>query len=90
MELENDAGNSALEAKLNAQLQRAVRDELREPLPKRLYAAHKRGLADYFKTAAKAALEGHRTATRTRRTRSREKLRRRTSSAKTRAGTTGA
>jgi arylsulfatase A-like enzyme len=55
MELENVAGNSALEAKLRAHLQRAIRDELRAPLPRRLYAAHKRGLADYFKTAAKAA-----------------------------------
>jgi hypothetical protein len=55
MELENVAGNSALEAKLSAQLRRAISDELRAPLPKRLYAAHKRGIADYFKTAAKAA-----------------------------------
>jgi arylsulfatase A-like enzyme len=55
MELRNDAGSSALEPKLAAQLQRAVRDELREPLPKRLESAHKRGLTDYFKTAARAA-----------------------------------
>lgn len=55
MELDNVAGSSALEAKLSAQLRRAVTDELRAPLPKRLYAAHKRGVADYFKTAAKAA-----------------------------------
>jgi arylsulfatase A-like enzyme len=55
MELDNVAGHSALEAKLSAQLRRAVTDELRAPLPKRLYAAHKRGVADYFKTAAKAA-----------------------------------
>jgi hypothetical protein len=55
MELRNDAGRSPLEAKLNAQMQRAVRDELREPLPKRLEGAHKRGLADYFNTAAHAA-----------------------------------
>ncbi len=37
MELHNVAGNSALEPKLNAQMQRAVRDELHEPLPTRLY-----------------------------------------------------
>jgi arylsulfatase A-like enzyme len=55
MELRNDAGRSALEPKLAAQLQRAVRDELREPLPKRLESAHKRGLNDYFKTATRAA-----------------------------------
>jgi arylsulfatase A-like enzyme len=56
MELENQAGNSALEPKLNAQMQRAIREELREPLPTRLYRAHKRGLLDYFNTAGKAAL----------------------------------
>jgi hypothetical protein len=56
MELDNLAGNSGLEEKLGAQLQKAVGEELREPLPTRLYAAHKRGLADYFNTAEKAAL----------------------------------
>jgi arylsulfatase A-like enzyme len=55
LELRNDAGRSPLEGKLRAQLRRAVRDELREPLPKRLKSAHKRGLADYFNTAARAA-----------------------------------
>ncbi len=57
MELRNDAGRSRLEDKLSAQLQRAVREELREPLPARLYAAHKRGLADYFNTAERAVLK---------------------------------
>jgi hypothetical protein len=57
MELENLAGNSPLEPKLDAQLQRAIREELREPLPTRLYNAHKRGLFDYFNTAGKAALK---------------------------------
>ncbi|HTA96222.1 MAG TPA: sulfatase-like hydrolase/transferase [Solirubrobacteraceae bacterium] len=57
MELDNLAGNSDLEPKLNAQMQRAIRDELREPLPTRLYRAHKRGLLDYFNTAGKAALK---------------------------------
>jgi arylsulfatase A-like enzyme len=55
MELRNDAGRSPLEGKLNAQLQRAIRDELREPLPRSLNAAHKRGLTNYFHTAARAA-----------------------------------
>ena len=55
LEIENVAGGSALEAKLSAQLRRAITDELRAPLPRRLYSAHKRGIADYFKTAAKAA-----------------------------------
>ena len=57
MELDNLAGNSALEPKLGAQLQRAIREELREPLPTRLYSAHKRGLLDYFNTAGKAAFK---------------------------------
>lgn len=56
MELRNEAGNSALEPKLNAQLQRAIRDELREPLPTRLYTAHKRGLRNYFDIAERSAL----------------------------------
>ena len=55
--MSNLAGNSALEPGLNAQMQRAIRDELREPLPTRLYSAHKRGLLDYFNTAGKAALK---------------------------------
>jgi arylsulfatase A-like enzyme len=57
MELRNEAGRSPLEGKLDALMQRAVRDELHEPLPQRLYSAHKRGLADYFKTAKRAALK---------------------------------
>jgi arylsulfatase A-like enzyme len=57
MELSNEAGHSPLEAGLVAQLKRAVRDELRESLPKRLHAARKRGLSDYFDTAQRAALK---------------------------------
>jgi arylsulfatase A-like enzyme len=57
LELRNDAGRSHLEAKLGAQLRRAVRNELRAPLPTRLHAAHKRGLADYFNTASHAAVK---------------------------------
>ena len=57
MELENVAGRgSALEASMSAKLHRAVREELRAPLPQRLYTAHKRGVADYFKTATRAAI----------------------------------
>jgi arylsulfatase A-like enzyme len=55
MELRNEAGESSLEPHLNAQMQRAIRDELHEPLPKRLHNARRRGLHDYFKTAARAA-----------------------------------
>lgn len=54
MELHNVAGESPLEAKLSTQLQSAIAGELREQLPRRLYAAHKRGMRDYFKTAGKA------------------------------------
>ena len=57
MELQNLAGKSSLEGKLNAQLRQAFSGELRAPLPKRLYAAHKRGIADYFRTAAKSAVK---------------------------------
>lgn len=55
MELRNEAGRSPLEPQLEAQLERVIRDELREPLPTRLKGARKRGLSDYFKTAARAA-----------------------------------
>ncbi len=55
MELPNEAGSSALEPHLNALMQRAVRDELHEPLPGRLHRARRHGLRDYFKTAARAA-----------------------------------
>jgi arylsulfatase A-like enzyme len=55
MELRNEAGESALEPHLDAQMQRAIREELREQLPKRLYSAHKRGLLDYFNTATRSA-----------------------------------
>jgi arylsulfatase A-like enzyme len=55
MELPNEAGNSNLEPHLNALMQRAVRDELHEPLPQRLHRARRHGLRDYFKTAARAA-----------------------------------
>jgi arylsulfatase A-like enzyme len=57
MELRNEAGRSRLEAGMVAELERAVRDELREPLPRRLHAARKRGLADYFDTAQLAAVK---------------------------------
>lgn len=57
MELRNDAGSSLLEGKLAAELKRAMRDELRAPLPKRFHAAHKRGFADYFDTAQRAVVK---------------------------------
>jgi arylsulfatase A-like enzyme len=51
LEVHNSAGHSPLEAGLRAEYKRAFVDELREPLPARLVAAHARGFADYFSTA---------------------------------------
>jgi len=56
MELDNVAGASHLEPALDAQLESAVRNELREPLPTRLQAAQHDGYADYHETAKTAAL----------------------------------
>ena len=57
LELHNSASQSALEESLQAELERAFREELREPLPPRLTEAHARGFADYFSTARHAAAE---------------------------------
>jgi arylsulfatase A-like enzyme len=54
LELHNSAGESAIEAELRAQLQRAFHQELRGPLPPRLGGAHARGFADFFSTARRA------------------------------------
>jgi arylsulfatase A-like enzyme len=56
LELHNSAGESPLEEGLRAEYERAFRDELRQPLPSRLIAAHARGFADYFSTARHAAV----------------------------------
>jgi len=56
LELHNSAGESALEEGLRAEYERAVDEELRAPLPRRLIAAHARGFADYFSTARNAAV----------------------------------
>ena len=56
MELDNAAGASRLEPALASQLARAVRNELREPVPKRLQAAQRDGYADYYTTAKTTAL----------------------------------
>ncbi len=55
LELHNGAGESPLEAQLREQLELAVSDELRGPLPPHLIEAHARGFADYFSTARHAA-----------------------------------
>ncbi len=56
LELHNSAGEHAqLEAMMREKLHHAFYDELRQPLPNRLEAAHGRGFADYFSTARTAA-----------------------------------
>jgi hypothetical protein len=54
LELDNRAGRSRLEPGLRAQLDRAITDELRAPLPKALAAAQREGFADYFHSAGRA------------------------------------
>jgi arylsulfatase A-like enzyme len=55
MELHNSAGHSHLEAGLRATLARAMREELRGPLPHHLRKAQQTGFENYFQTATKAA-----------------------------------
>jgi arylsulfatase A-like enzyme len=55
LELHNGAGHSHLEPALHATLARALREELRGPLPHHLRAAHRFGFENYFLTAKKAA-----------------------------------
>jgi arylsulfatase A-like enzyme len=55
LELHNSAGHSDLEEELQTSLERAMREELRRPLPPRLRAAQARGFDDYSSTAARAA-----------------------------------
>jgi arylsulfatase A-like enzyme len=56
MELHNSAGEQTqLEQTMREKLHREFYDELRQPLPSRLEAAHGRGFADYFSTARTAA-----------------------------------
>jgi arylsulfatase A-like enzyme len=56
LELHNSAGESPLEEELRAEYERAFVEELRQPLPPRLVAAHARGFADYFSTARHASV----------------------------------
>ena len=56
LELENVAGRSNLEPALHAQLEAAVSEELREPLPTALQRAHEDGYADYHSSAQVAAI----------------------------------
>jgi hypothetical protein len=55
LELANIAGRSPLEDPLRAQLERAVSEELKAPLPSHLSGPQRRGLADYHSTATRAA-----------------------------------
>jgi arylsulfatase A-like enzyme len=55
LELHNGAGHSRLEPALHATLARAIRRELRGPLPHHLHSARKLGFENYFLTATKAA-----------------------------------
>jgi arylsulfatase A-like enzyme len=57
LELHNSAGVSPLEEALRAEYERAFVEELREPLPPRLVAAHARGFADYFSTARQSSVK---------------------------------
>ncbi len=55
LELHNSAGQSPLEEDLRAELDRALREELRAPLAWPLNVAHGRGFADYFLAARQNA-----------------------------------
>jgi arylsulfatase A-like enzyme len=55
LELNNGAGQSALEASMHANLEQAVATELHAPLPPGLDAAQRRGFADYFSVARQDA-----------------------------------
>jgi arylsulfatase A-like enzyme len=55
LELHNAVGQSELESSLVPGLERAIEQELREPLPVYLDTARRRGLEDYYATARAAA-----------------------------------
>lgn len=58
MELENIAHRGGkLESELHQQLVRTMREEMRQPLPRRLHAAHRGGFDDYFDRAGRAAVK---------------------------------
>jgi hypothetical protein len=52
LEIENPAGRSDEEAEWRSPLERAMRDELRAPLPGNLVAAQREGLDEYHRLAA--------------------------------------
>jgi arylsulfatase A-like enzyme len=55
LELENVLGRSSIEESLRAAHERAVVEELREPLPARLRDAQRRGFVDYFSRSRRSA-----------------------------------
>jgi arylsulfatase A-like enzyme len=55
LELHNAAGHSPLEQRLSGTLERALREELRAPLPRHLSGARGLGFTNYFLTATHAA-----------------------------------
>lgn len=55
LELDNLAGRGRLESRMHRALWEAFRNELRQPLPRELRAAQRRGFEDYFDTAKRAA-----------------------------------
>lgn len=60
LEIDNLAGRSELEPHLRSQLEAAIANELRAPLPARLHAAQQDGYADYHSSAQKAAIKATR------------------------------
>jgi arylsulfatase A-like enzyme len=55
LELSNVSGRSPLEDSLRAELERAVTEELRAPLPAHLTTPQRRGMADYHSAAVRSA-----------------------------------
>ncbi len=55
LELENSAGRNPSEGSLQAMMRQAFAQELRRPLPPRLWAARERGFVDYFRVATRVA-----------------------------------
>jgi arylsulfatase A-like enzyme len=55
MEVNNEAGQSAIEAPMRTMLEELYKHELARQLPKRFVHAYRRGLADYFSLATRDA-----------------------------------
>jgi hypothetical protein len=55
LELDNGAGENRAEDELRSDLEQAIREELRRPLPSQLTGAQARGFSDYQSVATRAA-----------------------------------